>query len=183
MKSASKKEIIMDTAESLFYQHGFHAVGVKSILDQVGVAPMTMYYHFQSKEILTQEILKRRGERYIQFLDEKINRENSLTTYVDSLIKAHMDWLKNDGFNGCLFLRAKQEYEGINEEIAAISKGHKQRMLNTMEKDVQLFGASSTVGKQLFMILEGITSAAQISSLEEVEETAGILAKNLYTDM
>ncbi len=33
MKKSQKKEDIINTAEKLFYQHSFHAIGVKNILD------------------------------------------------------------------------------------------------------------------------------------------------------
>lgn len=182
MKAASKKEVILNTAEDLFYQHGFHAVGVKSILNEVGVAPMTMYYHFKSKEVLIIEILKRREIRYFDFMKEKTDGANSFTLYVELLIQAHVDWMKTDGFNGCLFLRAKQEYEGVNEEITAMSKDHKTTLLNKIECDIKLFDASKTIGTQLVLVLEGITSMAQILEMDEVEESAFDLAKNIQAD-
>ncbi|MDZ5783095.1 TetR/AcrR family transcriptional regulator [Marinococcus luteus] len=179
MKAASKKEVILNTAEDLFYQNGFHAVGVKSILNEVGVAPMTMYYHFKSKEVLIIEILKRREIRYFDFIKEKTNGANSFTVYAESLIQAHMDWMKTDGFNGCLFLRAKQEYEGVNEEITTMSKDHKTTLLNKIERETKSFNNSNMLGMKLFMILEGVTSMAQILEMEEIEKSAFNLAKNI----
>lgn len=176
MKKSPKREAILNTAEKLFYKHGFHATGVKSILDQAGVAPMTMYYHFQSKEDLVKEILIRREKEYFQSLESKINKENGINQYVDSLIKEHLNWIETDGFNGCLFLRAKQEYESVNEEISALSKEHKKTLLNKIKNDLQLFGASESFGMQLFIILEGLTSMAQILELEEVKKASKDLA-------
>lgn len=75
MTKSTKKEAILNAAEKLFYRHGFHATGVKSILTQAGVAPMTMYYHFQSKEDVIKEILVRREKLYFQLLEAKINKE------------------------------------------------------------------------------------------------------------
>lgn len=182
MKAASKKEVILNTAENLFYQHGFHAVGVKSILNEVGVAPMTMYYHFKSKEVLIIEILKRREMRYFDFMEEVIDKKSDFNHYAKSLIKAHVDWMKTDGFNGCLFLRAKQEYEGVNEEITAMSRDHKTTLLNKIELDIKFFNAPKTLGTQLVLIMEGITSMAQILEMDEVEVSAFDLAKSMQAD-
>ncbi|GEK59852.1 TetR/AcrR family transcriptional regulator [Marinococcus halophilus] len=182
MRGVSKKEVILNTAENLFYQHGFHAVGVKSILNEVGVAPMTMYYHFHSKETLIVEILKRRELRYFDFLQKEIDRDNGLAAYAETLIKAHTDWMKTDGLNGCLFLRAKQEYEGVNEEIAALSKEHKKTLQQKIEQELKTFNSSKQAGTQLVMILEGITSTAQVMAMEEVEEAAFRIAKNMRAD-
>ncbi|QTN00300.1 TetR family transcriptional regulator [Sediminibacillus dalangtanensis] len=179
MKKSKKKEAILNTAEKLFYQHGFHSIGVKAILDQAGVAPMTLYYHFKSKEDVIKEILFRRENHYFEMLGEKINKSDGIDSYMTSLIQAHMDWIKAEGTNGCLFLRAKQEYEGINEEIAALSREHKKTLLNRIENDLKPFDVPGSFGVQLSIILEGLTSMAQIQGIEEVKEAATDLVKGL----
>ncbi len=179
MKKSQKKENIINTAETLFYQHGFHAIGVKNILEQAGVATMTMYYHFKSKEDVIKEILIQREKQYFQLLEAKIDRENGINQYVESLINAHLEWIETEGFNGCLFLRAKQEYEGINEEIASISRDHKKRLLNKIENDLKFLKAPNSLSVQLSIILEGITSMVQILELDKVKKTALDLAKSI----
>lgn len=179
MKKSQKKEDIINTAEKLFYQNGFHAIGVKNILDQAEVATMTMYYHFKSKEDVIKEVLIHREKQYFQLLEAKINRENGFDPYVESLIKAHLDWIETDGFNGCLFLRAKQEYEGVNEEITSLTREHKKRLLNKIENDLKLLHASQSLSIQLFIILEGITSMVQTLELDKVKESAMDLAKSI----
>ncbi|SDK26972.1 TetR/AcrR family transcriptional regulator [Sediminibacillus albus] len=179
MKKSQKKEDIINTAEKLFYQHGFHAIGVKNILEQAGVATMTMYYHFKSKEDLIKEVLVQREKHYFQFLETKIDRGNDINQYVESIIKAHLDWIKTDDYNGCLFLRAKQEYEGVNDKISSVSREHKKRFLNKIENDLKLLHAEQSLSVQISIILEGITSMAQILELDKVKDTAIDLAKSI----
>ena len=50
------RERIVTTAYSLFCRHGIRAVGVDTIIDQSGVAKMTMYRHFRSKDDLVLEV-------------------------------------------------------------------------------------------------------------------------------
>ncbi|WP_010651567.1 MULTISPECIES: TetR/AcrR family transcriptional regulator [Bacillaceae] len=180
MKKSQKRESILNTAEKLFYQHGFHAIGVKSILEQAGVAPMTMYYHFNSKEDLIKEILVRREHQYLQLIEDNVKREDGINSYINSLIKTHLDWIESDSFNGCLFLRAKQEYEGVNEEIASLSREHKKTLLSRIENDIDLFQIPRSLGVQLLIILEGLTSIAQIQTIDEVKEAANDLIKGIY---
>ncbi|MFB7641032.1 TetR/AcrR family transcriptional regulator [Peribacillus butanolivorans] len=179
MKKSQKKEDIINTAEKLFYQHGFHAIGVKKILEQAEVATMTMYYHFKSKEDLIKEILIQREKHYFQLLEANIDKENGINQYVDSLIKAHLDWIDTDGYNGCLFLRAKQEYEGVNEEIALLSREHKKRLLNKIKNDLKIFHGSESLSVQISIIIEGLTSMVQIIELDKVKDTAIYLAKSI----
>ncbi|WP_080874458.1 TetR/AcrR family transcriptional regulator [Oceanobacillus timonensis] len=179
MKKSQKKEAIIQTAEKLFYEHGFHAVGVKSILNQAGVAPMTMYYHFQSKEELIKEILTQREKRYFRLLEDEFDKGSGIHSYIQSLINAHINWLKTAGFNGCLFLRAKQEYEGVNEEIVSLSKAHKRKLLEKMEKDLN----SKSLSVQISVMLEGLTSMDQILDLDELKDTAMELSKRMQVSV
>lgn len=179
MKKSLKKEALIQTATSLFYQHGFHAVGVKNILEQAQVASMTMYYHFQSKEELIKEVLVRREAKYLQLLEEKIDRKNGAGRYLDSLINAHIEWIDQEAANGCMFLRAKQEYSGVNEEIVALSTDHKKRLLAKIAADQAFFQASYSFSIEAVMILEGITSMAQVLDIETVKATALMLAKKM----
>jgi len=48
---ASKRQQVVDKAGELFSKHGFHPVGVDWIIDESGVARMTLYRHFAGKEI------------------------------------------------------------------------------------------------------------------------------------
>lgn len=179
LKKSQKREAILNEAEKLFYQHGFHAIGVKAILAQAGVAPMTMYYHFTSKEEVIQEILIRRENQYFELLADKTNKSDGIHSYIESLLHAHLDWIEAEGTNGCLFLRAKQEYEGVNEEITSITREHKKTLLNRIENDLKAFRVPGSLGIQLSIILEGLTSIAQIQDLEEVKEAAMNIRKSI----
>ena len=55
-EARSGRESILATADELFYEHGFHAVGVDLIVARAGVAKSTMYRHFPSKDALVATI-------------------------------------------------------------------------------------------------------------------------------
>ncbi|WP_091499679.1 TetR/AcrR family transcriptional regulator [Amphibacillus marinus] len=179
MKQSQKKVAIMQTAEKLFYQHGFHAIGVKKILEQADVATMTMYYHFNSKEALIKDILLQREQRYFQFLAKSINQDDDVKNYLESLVQAHLNWIETHGANGCLFLRAQQEYAGINEEITTLVSDHKGKLLAKIDHDLQSFNTSADCALQLTVILEGATALAQTIELNSVTETAFALLRSI----
>ncbi len=54
------KDRILDTAESLFMEHGFEATSLRSITAAAGVNLAAVNYHFGSKEELFQAVLTRR---------------------------------------------------------------------------------------------------------------------------
>ncbi len=54
------REVILDTAESLFAQQGHDATSMRQITSAAGVNLASVNYHFGSKESLVQAVLKRR---------------------------------------------------------------------------------------------------------------------------
>src|SRR5881397_2569423 len=58
--SAATKLRILDTAESLFMEHGFEATSLRSITAAADVNLAAVNYHFGSKEELFQAVLTRR---------------------------------------------------------------------------------------------------------------------------
>ena len=53
------RERILAAARELFYRHGIHAIGVDAIAEAAGTNKMTLYRHFDSKDALVVECLKR----------------------------------------------------------------------------------------------------------------------------
>ena len=51
-KAASTRERLLDVAAPLFYERGFHAIGIDNIIDGVGVTKTTFYNPFESKDAL-----------------------------------------------------------------------------------------------------------------------------------
>jgi hypothetical protein len=44
------RQRILETAQRLFYRDGFRAVGIDTIISEAGVAKMSLYRHFPSKD-------------------------------------------------------------------------------------------------------------------------------------
>ena len=55
-----RRDHLVGTALSLFSKHGYHATGIDRILAESGVAKMTLYKHFRSKDELILAALRRR---------------------------------------------------------------------------------------------------------------------------
>ena len=62
--SSSKRDLLINTALELFSREGFHATGIDRILSESGVAKMTLYNHFKSKDELILAALRRRDETF-----------------------------------------------------------------------------------------------------------------------
>ncbi|MDR6225710.1 TetR/AcrR family transcriptional regulator [Desmospora profundinema] len=179
MVQSNKREALLETAESLFYQKGFHATGINEILKKSGVASMTLYRYFPSKEELIKEVLKHREEKYWSFLHTTItdSKENPFV----SLVEAHGLWLGREGKNGCMLLRAMEEFSGLNSEIDMIARNHKKNVLHYLKDLAQKNNSADPEGLavQLAVVLEGATAMAQMVGAEEVTKHAISTVKNL----
>jgi hypothetical protein len=49
-------------------------------------------------------------------------------------VKAHCEWLNDHSYKGDMFMRAIEDYAYTDNEIENIARGHKQRLLNYLEK-------------------------------------------------
>lgn len=67
VKEAEKRRSeILDAAEKLFSEKGFDGTSTNDILDEVGIARGTLYYHFKAKEDILDAMIDRITGRLIQ---------------------------------------------------------------------------------------------------------------------
>lgn len=159
---STKKESLLKEAEVLFYEHGFHAIGLKRVVSEANVAVMTLYNHFASKEELIMEVLKRREKRYFSYLIVGVTQTEKTVVV---LAKAHAAWLKEAGTRGCMFLRAKEEFgSDPNNQIVRFVNQHKQRLLNVLCRQ----GLNETDAFNLMLLLEGATAMSETEDTEKV---------------
>ena len=73
-KRAEMMEQILDTAELLFSQHGFHGVTLKDVAKQIGVHHTLLNYYFDDKRTLFDAVFARRAvvtiEKRMKALDD-----------------------------------------------------------------------------------------------------------------
>ena len=62
-EAEERKEEILDAAEKLFGTKGFDHTSTNDILEAVGIARGTLYYHFKSKEEILDGVIERISNR------------------------------------------------------------------------------------------------------------------------
>src|SRR5882762_7312955 len=66
----SARQRILETATDLFYREGIRAVGIDTIIARSGVAKMSLYRNFASKDDLVVAFLEHRNAIYWAWWDE-----------------------------------------------------------------------------------------------------------------
>lgn len=117
MNEQNTREKLIAAGLDLFYQHGFHALGLDRILDEVGTTKTTFYKYFESKEALALACIQRRDESWRKRLPQLL-RERAGDDPIDQLREVWgvwRDWFNNIHFNGCLFIHACSEFPDPND--------------------------------------------------------------------
>jgi AcrR family transcriptional regulator len=60
------RELLLDTAFELFYQHGYHATGLTAILKKAGLFKGSLYHLFESKQALALAVMDERIHKRIE---------------------------------------------------------------------------------------------------------------------
>jgi AcrR family transcriptional regulator len=171
----SARERILETAEDLFYREGIRAVGIDTIIEKSGVAKMSLYRSFASKDDLVAAYLEARGRRYWQWWDGvmALNPGQPRRQLAD-LFKAIAVRTRRPEFRGCAFLKAAAEFpeEGCRARVVALA--HKKEMRSRLLKLCRAIGAHQpgVLSNQLLMLIEGAYSTAGILGKRDAVKAA-----------
>jgi AcrR family transcriptional regulator len=180
--NTEKRQHIVETAYTLFKREGFHATGIDRIIAEAGVAKMTMYRHFPSKDGLTVEVLAWRAQRFDHQLDQLAELDGTPEDKILTIFDWYGRWFQSPDFHGCLFAHALAEFGDLNHPVfmavADQKNGLKRRMRQILEAALPEDRAES-IASALLMLLEGATLLAQMGQ----GETAIRDARNAALDL
>ncbi|CAJ0818977.1 TetR/AcrR family transcriptional regulator [Ralstonia flaminis] len=108
-ETLSARERIMETAERLFLQEGFRATGIDRIIAESGVAKMSLYRHFPSKNDLIAAFLDARHARWMAWFREETEARLVKRPELDVLADVLASWFSADTYRGCAFINLVAE--------------------------------------------------------------------------
>ncbi len=118
-----KKQEILDQAQRLFWDAGFHATGVDTVLADTGISKRTLYKYFPSKEHLIEAVLAQYGSAVEGSLFEPaMARSTDPREQVLAIFDVRREMMDACGHQGCLAMKAGLEYMGKHAGIEDTSK-------------------------------------------------------------
>jgi AcrR family transcriptional regulator len=162
----SKREQLVEAATHLFYRDGFHATGVDRILDEAGVAKMTLYKHFKSKDDLILEVLETRSAAFRGWLIEEVERRAAQPRdRLLALFDVLDDWIHQPGFRGCAFVNVAAEYGDPEAPPHRAAAAHKHGVGAYLRDLAAAAGAPDPahLAEQLMLLVEGAISLANVA--------------------
>ncbi|SEC96333.1 TetR/AcrR family transcriptional regulator [Bradyrhizobium erythrophlei] len=170
---------ILETIDRLFYRQGIRAVGVDTIVAELGISKKTLYRHFRSKSEMIEAYLRGRF-RPIPHESDKHPAE---------LILSNFAWLERSlsskkEFRGCAYLNALAELgddERESRNLAAHFKESRRLWFRDLLSKLDV-DDPDMLATQLALLVDGAYSAMLIrkdsSSTRAATAAARILLKN-----
>lgn len=170
----SKRSTVLENATALFMEHGFNSVGIEAVINASGVARMTMYRNFSSKNALVEAVLRERSARLLVELSKQVLAKRTTMTRIKAIFDWHEDWYRSETFHGCLFERALTEFPA-QTDIRAAALAYKASLHQVM-KNIFMADYSASTAEYLSItaaiLIEGSTSIAHARPNEHVPNIA-----------
>ena len=160
------RERILDAARDLFYSRGIRCVSVDEIAAAAHTNKMTLYRHFESKDLLVAEYL-RSLSAYAIARDEEIMRQYPGDAYAQlrALAKRFGDDLCAEDLRGCPMANAAVEFPDKTHPARVVIEESKNAQCARIVKLCREAGflKPEQVAEELFLLGEG--ACANVQSL------------------
>jgi AcrR family transcriptional regulator len=180
--ASSTRERLLDAAASLFYEHGFHAIGIDRIFGDVGVTKTTFYNHFESKDALIVALLEHRDQLDMDALGAEFARRGGaprerLLVVFDVL----GEWLGDADFRGCLFLRAATQFPNPNDPVHRAALRHSEHLQTALAGVARQAGVAEpdALARQFAMLVAAATNSRHVFGDLQAATTARRMAEVL----
>lgn len=158
------RERVFAVAADLFYRKGIRAVGVEQIVNEAGVAKISLYRSFKSKDDLIVAYLEQRnaefwrqwGERFAPHADDP-----------SALLDAIMDYLARRttqaGYRGCPFINYAVEFPEASHPGHRVVEANKREWRARFTAIAEALGAPrpKLLADSLVLLVEGAYAVSQ----------------------
>jgi AcrR family transcriptional regulator len=160
----SARDRLLDTASELFYRDGYHAVGIDTIVERSGVAKMTLYRHFPSKDDLIAAYLERANAEFWDWLDQEIARVDDPKAKLVTAFEATAKLATSARCLGCTFQAAASEFPEPDHKGHQVAIDHKRLVLERLARLARNAGLRDPDGlaAQLLLLMDGAWVAARM---------------------
>jgi AcrR family transcriptional regulator len=177
----SARERILETASALFYAQGYRAIGVDRLIAESGVAKMTFYRHFPSKDDLIRAYLDNASKQYWFWIDRMITEHSTPRAQLESIFEGVAKVASSPQCLGCAWMHAAAEFPDRTHPGHVSALEFKHKMLAKLEELSRAAKARDPEGlaQDLMLVMDGAWAAARVFGTGNHGARAGITARNL----
>ncbi len=173
--AGSARQRILDAAIPLFYQQGARAVGIDAVIAKSGVAKMSLYRSFRSKDELIAACLDERDKSYWQWFDSVVAQNpGNPRQQLRGVIRGIAKRTSKPGYRGCFFLNTATDYADPSHPGRKLAVRHKETLAARVLKicrELKSVREPSALARQLVLLING------------AQATAGMLGKRTQMEL
>lgn len=163
------RDRILATAHDLFYRDGIRATGVDRLIAESGVAKLTFYRHFASKDALVREFLDFRHRRWMAWFIDALGRRGAASAsegHARLLLLADVlqEWTEQPDFRGCAFINSVVEIAQALPEAVDIARAHKAEMTQVIAELLPDGATRELLADAAALVFDGAIVRAQMAA-------------------
>jgi AcrR family transcriptional regulator len=158
------RQRILDTASGMFYRDGVRAVGIDAIIARSGVAKMSLYRNFPSKDALVAAWLEDRNAFFWRRWDHsEASRAGDPRGQLEAILDMVAATVSRPRWRGCPFLNTGTEFPAPAHPAHAVILAHK-RAVRTRLRTLAAAAAArdpDLLAQQLQLLIDGAYAIGQ----------------------
>ena len=175
--AATPRDRILHAAHDLFYREGVRATGIDRVIAESGVAKLTFYRQFASKDELILAFLDFRHERWMAWFTDALARHGGT---IAAIAPALAEWFAGDDYRGCAFLNSVGELGPALPAVVEATRRHKQDMTAAVTRLMKPAPGRARTARALALGIDGaIVQAQYLETPAAAVEALSLLAKTL----
>jgi AcrR family transcriptional regulator len=171
----TKRDELVRKALQVFYQNGFQASGMDKIAAETGISKTSMYKHFRTKEDLIIAVLRLRDENFRNWYYRRVEElADTPRGQLIAMFDALEEWFGEEGFRGCMFIKASSEFQDPNHPIHKQSADHKKMVEKHVGELAKSAGLKNPdrLARQLMLLKEGAIVTAHLGYTDNPAQDA-----------
>ncbi len=183
-QTQTKRDILLECAQELFSKEGFHATGIDRILDQAGVAKMTLYNNFGSKDQLIVEVLDQASVSLVDLMRSWTAGSTDPFEQILLLFEGLGDRFEAPSRCGCLIQAASAEFSDPDTLVGQAILRHQTRVQQFLAEITRATECPDTDGlaARIGLLLTGAMASSRIcrcrAPADEAKKAAAILLED-----
>jgi AcrR family transcriptional regulator len=158
------RERILEAASEMFYRDGIRAVGIDAIIARSGVAKMSLYRHFPSKDALVAAWLEDRNNFFWQRWDRaQASRAGNPQGQLEAILDMVAATASHPKWRGCPFLNTGTEFPETDRPARAVILANKRAVRERLATLAAAAGAREPdlLAQQLQLLIDGAYAIGQ----------------------
>lgn len=172
---------MLDVATRLFTAHGVHAVGMDRLIAETGLAKMSVYRLYATKDALVGAYLSRLAEVILGYIDGDIAAAADPRAALHLVLDGVEIDLRRPDFRGCPFGNAAGEYDDRDHPARQVARSYRQSLLGRLDETARLI--DPVEGPRLARRLAALIDGAYLSTAHLGPDGPGAEAIALARDL